>query len=99
MVPTIGLEPTRPFGQQLLRLPRLPLRHVGIDYYLYGAEGGTRTLTPLRATVFETAVSAIPPPRQVGSYGIITITLPYFSSSWGLFLKLVCSCWLRIPNN
>lgn len=39
---------------------------------LFGAEGGTRTLTPLRATVFETAVSAIPPLRQVELYFIIS---------------------------
>src|SRR5487761_597724 len=32
----------------------------------YGAEGGSRTLTGLPPAVFETAASAIPPPRRVG---------------------------------
>lgn len=29
MVPQAGLEPARPFGQQILSLPRLPFRHWG----------------------------------------------------------------------
>lgn len=32
-------------------------------YQVKGAEGGTRTLTELPPTVFETAASTIPPPR------------------------------------
>ena len=28
-VPAVGLEPTRPLGQQILSLPRLPFRHAG----------------------------------------------------------------------
>ena len=30
IVPAVGLEPTRPLGQQILSLPRLPFRHAGI---------------------------------------------------------------------
>lgn len=30
VVPVVGLEPTLPFGKQILSLPRLPLRHTGI---------------------------------------------------------------------
>ena len=29
VVPLVGLEPTRPCGQQILSLPRLPFRHRG----------------------------------------------------------------------
>ncbi len=29
LVPQVGLEPTRPHGQQILSLPRLPFRHWG----------------------------------------------------------------------
>ena len=32
IVPAVGLEPTRPLGQQILSLPRLPFRHAGIQY-------------------------------------------------------------------
>lgn len=28
-LPAVGLEPTRPLGQQILSLPRLPFRHAG----------------------------------------------------------------------
>ena len=35
IVPAVGLEPTRPLGQQILSLPRLPFRHAGeIEYCL-----------------------------------------------------------------
>ena len=30
MVPVVGLEPTRPRGQQILSLHRLPFRHTGM---------------------------------------------------------------------
>lgn len=29
VVPGVGIEPTRPCGQQILSLPRLPFRHPG----------------------------------------------------------------------
>ena len=29
LVPGVGIEPTRPCGQQILSLPRLPFRHPG----------------------------------------------------------------------
>ena len=31
MVPVVGLEPTRPLGQQILSLHRLPFRHTGMS--------------------------------------------------------------------
>src|SRR5437016_7574301 len=31
MVGAAGFEPARPFGQNLLRVPRLPLRHAPVD--------------------------------------------------------------------
>ena len=35
LVPAVGLEPTRPLGQQILSLPRLPFRHAGMICYDY----------------------------------------------------------------
>ena len=32
ILPAVGLEPTRPLGQQNLSLPRLPFRHAGMRY-------------------------------------------------------------------
>ena len=32
ILPAVGLEPTRPLGQQILSLPRLPFRHAGLNY-------------------------------------------------------------------
>ena len=40
MVPGEGVEPSHPFGRQILSLLRLPFRHPGMD----GAGEGNRTL-------------------------------------------------------
>ena len=40
MVPGEGVEPSHPFGRQILSLLRLPFRHPGLD----GAGEGNRTL-------------------------------------------------------
>ena len=34
LVPGVGIEPTRPCGQQILSLPRLPFRHPGKPFSL-----------------------------------------------------------------
>jgi hypothetical protein len=34
LVPQAGLEPARPFRQQILSLPRLPFRHWGTGRYM-----------------------------------------------------------------
>ena len=45
--------------------PRIrPYVQLGINGQLLGAEGGTRTLTPLRGADFKSAASAIPPLRR-----------------------------------
>ena len=33
LVPGVGIEPTRPCGQQILSLPRLPFRHPGKPFF------------------------------------------------------------------
>src|SRR5678815_3436067 len=38
--------------------------------FSYGAEGGSRTRTPLRTTDFKSVASAIPPPRHVSKNNI-----------------------------
>ena len=47
------------------------------DWYIaIGAEGGTRTHTPVRATDFKSAASAIPPPRHVRPIIAAAFSLP-----------------------
>jgi hypothetical protein len=35
LVPLAGLEPARPYGQQILSLPRLPIPPQGHDWEMY----------------------------------------------------------------
>ena len=61
-------RPRRPRTAGERRLVELGVKGVHVNEYrgvAVGAEGGTRTRTPFRTTVFETVASAIPPPRPV----------------------------------
>lgn len=81
-MPTKGLEPPRPYGQQILILPRLPFRHVG----LFNKEAkGFEPLVPESTAVFKTAAidhSATPPSSystngssKNGAYAFLALTV------------------------
>ncbi len=73
MVPVVGLEPTRPCGQQILSLSRLPFRHTGNMNIIAQAEGFVKDFFFWgRAIAFESLVMQnlplplIPSPRGGG---------------------------------
>jgi hypothetical protein len=60
-----GIEPTRPIGQEFLRLRRLPFRHGSISNF--GATDRTRTYTSLRTLHSKRSAAAITPQLHIVS--------------------------------
>lgn len=65
MVPRVGLEPTRPFGQRLLKPPRLPISPPGQgDVECVVPEGGLEPPRPLGHSTLDAARLPVPPLGQ-----------------------------------